>query len=504
MEYPYKKISIHALREEGDRENLAEEAADVIFLSTPSARRATCRSVQISNLHIQFLSTPSARRATGQIRVDGRAGHISIHALREEGDEDGRREKEAGYHFYPRPPRGGRPRGRTSSGKSWKFLSTPSARRATLPLPRIAVAILVFLSTPSARRATRRKRSGREARTNFYPRPPRGGRLLCRQPPIAAAYFYPRPPRGGRLDYNGNPLSSTIFLSTPSARRATFRTEEEAKAFKFLSTPSARRATGRGLLSPRAVLISIHALREEGDCAWSGREPSRQNFYPRPPRGGRPAQKALPCRSVLFLSTPSARRATVTDGRPRSAEPNFYPRPPRGGRRPEEGSRSHMAEYFYPRPPRGGRRGADGGVFALDLFLSTPSARRATGITSPPRPTAWYFYPRPPRGGRQQHPRQPCDGCFISIHALREEGDWNGVSWRCWQRNFYPRPPRGGRPADGRVTVTCDRISIHALREEGDDAAKSYILALFEFLSTPSARRATAKTEKNISAFVSL
>ena len=34
------------------------------------------------------------------------------------------------------------------------------------------------------------------------------------------------------------------------------------------------------------------------------------------------------------------------------------------------------------------------------LFLSTPSARRATG-PSPASPATWtYFYPRPPRGGR--------------------------------------------------------------------------------------------------------
>ena len=35
------------------------------------------------------------------------------------------------------------------------------------------------------------------------------------------------------------------------------------------------------------------------------------------------------------------------------------------------------------------------------------------------------------------------------------------------------------------------RISIHALREEGDDEAKSVVKANEEFLSTPSARRAT-------------
>ena len=34
----------------------------------------------------QFLSTPSARRATLGVLVDDRVQHISIHALREEGD----------------------------------------------------------------------------------------------------------------------------------------------------------------------------------------------------------------------------------------------------------------------------------------------------------------------------------------------------------------------------------------------------------------------------------
>ena len=57
--------------------------------------------------------------------------------------------------------------------------------------------------------------------------------------------------------------------------------------------------------------ISIHALREEGDPPPRrfGQAPS--DFYPRPPRGGRP----LP--------------ATITE----AAQEDFYPRPPRGGRR---------------------------------------------------------------------------------------------------------------------------------------------------------------------------
>ena len=35
----------------------------------------------------------------------------------------------------------------------------------------------------------------------------------------------------------------------------------------------------------------------------------------------------------------------------------------------------------------------------------------------------WNFYPRPPRGGRQISFGKAAVADFISIHALREEGD---------------------------------------------------------------------------------
>ena len=134
--------------------------------------------------------------------------------------------------------------------------------------------------------------------------------------------------------------------------------------------------------------------------------------------------------------------------------------------------------YFYPRPPRGGRPvqrrwllpSIPISIHALreegDLrcrwpglctavFLSTPSARRATISCIALDAFAMDFYPRPPRGGRQGDAlfRQNLDqilfgrgAAVISIHALREEGDF------CLRRGIcLPRP-----------------ISIHALREEGD------------------------------------
>ena len=56
-------ISIHALREEGDPTHVVPRIEAALFLSTPSARRATSDLHQ-STLVGLFLSTPSARRAT--------------------------------------------------------------------------------------------------------------------------------------------------------------------------------------------------------------------------------------------------------------------------------------------------------------------------------------------------------------------------------------------------------------------------------------------------------
>ena len=55
-----------------------------------------------------FLSTPSARRATCQIIRAVDVANISIHALREEGDQRSLSCLIYSKNFYPRPPRGGR------------------------------------------------------------------------------------------------------------------------------------------------------------------------------------------------------------------------------------------------------------------------------------------------------------------------------------------------------------------------------------------------------------
>ena len=84
-----------------------------------------------------------------------------------------------------------------------------------------------------------------------------------------------------------------------------------AVARLFLSTPSARRATGCFLQHRLQLRISIHALREEGDPACPDHLAVDRNFYPRPPRGGRRYPIEIVEDATLFLSTPSARRATL-------------------------------------------------------------------------------------------------------------------------------------------------------------------------------------------------
>ena len=282
----------------------------------------------------RFLSTPSARRATWPCGRGVAARPISIHALREEGDF----------------------KGRVSAPRDFLFLSTPSARRATC-------------ST--------------------------GGRNT------PSKHFYPRPPRGGRQFYDEEECLEHEFLSTPSARRAT---RSLALAFRsprnFYPRPPRGGRPRLRVLDPFVLEISIHALREEGDDD--------------------PADDRIP---IVVISIHALREEGDAGREGRRGRPgNFYPRPPRGGRHDtiggqnvytiisihalrEEGDAtgipsSKVLRDFYPRPPRGGRPRQRQQQTEHGKFLSTPSARRATILSSAPRAVDW-----------------------ISIHALREEGD---------------------------------------------------------------------------------
>ena len=265
-------------------------------------------------------------------------------------------------------------------------------------------AVTLFLSTPSARRATHSNRRRNVWISDFYPRPPRGGRLHvcgasagcnaisihalreegdsssnCRKP--TKVYFYPRPPRGGRRHgSNTDSTSSTNFYPRPPrGGRPHICSYCAVQCWYFYPRPPRGGRQSSYLSCFPDISISIHALREEGDCCAVVPFAALAHFYPRPPRGGRHTAHRHARSAEGFLSTPSARRATQDRLR-----------------------HAHHSRDFYPRPPRGGRRGGLGAV----LFLLA-----------------------------------------ISIHALREEGDGQDKPPTAGLDNFYPRPPRGGRRA---------------------------------------------------------
>ena len=80
--------------------------------------------------------------------------------------------------------------------------------------------------------------------------------------------------------------------------------------YKFLSTPSARRATWSDIVQHHEQLISIHALREEGDGEIF--EVTNGDFQFLSTPSARRATRVHTNNSFIgkFLSTPSARRAT--------------------------------------------------------------------------------------------------------------------------------------------------------------------------------------------------
>ena len=289
------------------------------FLSTPSARRATPMSRSICARRSKFLSTPSARRATLYNHRHAHCCQISIHALREEGDQRQPCIVAKLLYFYPRPPRGGRLQPDFAYWLLVGFLSTPSARRATW-----VSCTSSFFSSISIH-ALREEGDNayvlwQRSDIDFYPRPPRGGRLFevilmeaghgisihaLREegdPPGAPAaawraYFYPRPPRGGRRG------------------RVRHRPQGVAISIHALR----EEGDGRQHVHSDVLSISIHALREEGDSVGPSTSPSATYFYPRPPRGGR---LEMGCGKTLTA--------------------NFYPRPPRGGRPPRNRCRRRV------------------------------------------------------------------------------------------------------------------------------------------------------------------
>ena len=203
--FPSWAISIHALREEGDLARVARCSTLSNFYPRPP--RGGRRADQDHQSGRRSISIHALREEGDRVVAGACLGlDISIHALREEGDfsfADGAHLLH-GISIHAL---------REEGDSSTKEVSSMAAK---------------FLSTPSARRATGTASSRVTSPSNFYPRPPRGGRQAPAWRFACSEYFYPRPPRGGRPVLCGAAPCSSRFLSTPSARRATAKTETKS------------------------------------------------------------------------------------------------------------------------------------------------------------------------------------------------------------------------------------------------------------------------------------
>ena len=101
------RISIHALRGEGDRRDRNALLYVLLFQSMPSVGRATAWLLHAPPKRA-FQSTPSVGRATCVDLLAPYQRGISIHALRGEGDYASFTAVLLPNYFNPRPPWGGR------------------------------------------------------------------------------------------------------------------------------------------------------------------------------------------------------------------------------------------------------------------------------------------------------------------------------------------------------------------------------------------------------------
>ena len=284
----------------------------------------------------------------------------------------------------------------------------------------------------------------------------RRSRLRCRR----QAYFYPRPPYGGRRQLHGDGVA--VHGISIHALRTEGDENQLARPFTAAGISIHALRTEGDLLQINCFhlrSISIHALRTEGDPSFSNCTVTvshisihalrtEGDFHVSQFLGvghisihalrteGDVSQNVFHFTAGTFLSTPSVRRATLSAQVLLTQGMNFYPRPPYGGR---------------PAPCR----------LSCDstIFLSTPSVRRAT------RPLTFNC----------------CISLFISIHALRTEGDRLGIQAISEHKTKRFLSTPSVRRATCFTSCFCGSRVV--------------------FLSTPSVRRATAKVHKMLFAF---
>ena len=239
--------------------------------------------------------------------------------------------------------------------------------------------------------------------------------------------FYPRPPDGGRLLVITH-LKWVVGISIHALRvKATQPCSAPAFLSRFLST----------LFGWRAI------------CCPPKRTVFHQDFYPRPPGGGRPSSAISNILSGVFLSTPSGWRATrsILSG----SKVSVFLSTPSGWR---------ATSALQPQ-------------CTFTVFLSTPSGWRATKNPRKSRKAAEEFLSTPSGWRATWEIAAAMKMYNISIHALRVEGD------ESLSRSLSARARFLSTPSGWRATLS----------------ARAYSNNTVTFLSTPSGWRATSSTQ---------
>ena len=177
------------------------------------------------------------------------------------------------------------------------------------------------------------ERRDHQSQPPFYPRPPRGGRRPVPYLPGPPYWISIHVSREGdaAAGVAGGDVGA-VFLSTSPARGTTRMAAVWWWAWIFLSTSPARGTTPNHPRHYPRLLISIHVPRE-GDDRRQHTGPARGTISIHVPREGDdrppwPATSSMPS----FLSTSPARGTTAWLRLHKDVVQDFYPRPPRGGR----------------------------------------------------------------------------------------------------------------------------------------------------------------------------
>ena len=186
----------------------------------------------------------------------------------------------------------------------------------------------------------------------------------------------------GDIFYTRVQIVNGLFLSTPSGWRATISFADRLGKIDISIHALRVEGDSPGYAPHFSDVISIHALRVEGD-AWlhEVQRPPSQNFYPRPPGGGRQSKMYEKSNAPLY----------------------FYPRPPGGGRR-WCAQWNDVCQYISIHALR--VEGDKIAPFVKHLHYISIHALRVEGDRRQHRfhSTCTHFYPRPPGGGRLKHP----------------------------------------------------------------------------------------------------